>query len=132
MMPNWRSMPNSLACTSPRLSFRRRRDICRCRRSRTACRLFQVGPEKGVEPSVYLASSPEAEGVSGRYFAKNIFYRHIMEETRPSKATRDEAAQERLREESERLTGLARSGASTTWRRRKIATRNQRQRGTEE
>ena len=27
-------------------------------------------PEKGAETSIYLASSPEAEGVSGRYFVK--------------------------------------------------------------
>ena len=36
-------------------------------------RLFQVAaitPEQGAETSIYLASSPEVEGVSGRYFDK--------------------------------------------------------------
>jgi NAD(P)-dependent dehydrogenase (short-subunit alcohol dehydrogenase family) len=32
-------------------------------------RLFMRSPERGAETPVYLASSPEAEGVTGRYFA---------------------------------------------------------------
>ena len=32
-------------------------------------RLFMKSPERGADTAVYLASSPEAEGVSGRYFA---------------------------------------------------------------
>ena len=32
-------------------------------------RPFMKSPERGAETSVYLASSPEVEGVSGRYFA---------------------------------------------------------------
>jgi retinol dehydrogenase 14 len=32
-------------------------------------RPFMRSPERGAETAVYLASSPEAEGVSGRYFA---------------------------------------------------------------
>lgn len=31
---------------------------------------FLPGPERGAETSVYLASSPEVEGVTGRYFEK--------------------------------------------------------------
>jgi hypothetical protein len=29
-----------------------------------------ISPEKGAETSIYLASSPEVEGVSGAYFSK--------------------------------------------------------------
>lgn len=32
-------------------------------------KLFAIPPEKGAETSIYLASSPEVEGVSGKYFA---------------------------------------------------------------
>jgi hypothetical protein len=32
-------------------------------------RPFMKSPERGAETSIYLASSPDAEGVSGRYFA---------------------------------------------------------------
>jgi len=32
-------------------------------------KLFARTPEKGAETSIYLASSPEVEGVSGKYFA---------------------------------------------------------------
>ena len=46
-------------------------------------------PDQGAHPSVYLASSPEVEGVSGRFFNKTRFV-----ETRP--VTHDEALQERL------------------------------------
>lgn len=62
-------------------------------------RPFMIGPAKGAETSVYLASSPEVEGVTGKYFVK-------CRARTPSKAARDEAAAKRLWEESERLVGL--------------------------
>jgi len=34
-----------------------------------ALRRFMRSPERGADTAVYLASSPEAEGVTGRYFA---------------------------------------------------------------
>ncbi|MDX2076575.1 MAG: SDR family oxidoreductase [bacterium] len=34
-------------------------------------RPFFLTPEKGAQTSIYLASSPEVEGVSGKYFAKS-------------------------------------------------------------
>jgi NAD(P)-dependent dehydrogenase (short-subunit alcohol dehydrogenase family) len=34
-------------------------------------RLFFVSPEKGAETSIYLASSPVVEGITGKYFIKN-------------------------------------------------------------
>jgi retinol dehydrogenase-14 len=35
----------------------------------SALRRFMRSPERGADTAVYLASSPEAEGVTGRYFA---------------------------------------------------------------
>ncbi|NLI98832.1 SDR family oxidoreductase [bacterium] len=34
-------------------------------------KLFAVSPEKGAQTSIYLASSPEVRGVTGRYFYKS-------------------------------------------------------------
>jgi hypothetical protein len=54
-------------------------------------------PEKGSQTSVYLASSPDVEGVSGRYFAD-------CGEKRSSAVSYDRDAQRRLWEISERIT----------------------------
>jgi NAD(P)-dependent dehydrogenase (short-subunit alcohol dehydrogenase family) len=62
-------------------------------------RSFGSTPERGAEPLVYLAASPEVAGVSGRFFDR-------CEETRSSAASYDEAAARRLWEESERLIGV--------------------------
>ena len=62
-------------------------------------KLFFSSPEKGAETSIYLASSPEVEGVSGRYFIKR-------KEARSSKETYDEAAQQRLWQICVKLTKL--------------------------
>jgi retinol dehydrogenase 14 len=56
-------------------------------------------PEKGAETSIYLASSPEVEGVSGRYFAKKA-------EARSSVVSHDERLARRLWEVSAELTNL--------------------------
>jgi NAD(P)-dependent dehydrogenase (short-subunit alcohol dehydrogenase family) len=60
---------------------------------------FMAGPARGAQTSVYLASSPEVDGVSGRYFNRR-------RARTPSKVARDEAAARRLWDESERLVGL--------------------------
>ena len=36
--------------------------------------IFVGKPEKGAKPVVYLATSPEAEHTSGKYFDKGIIY----------------------------------------------------------
>lgn len=64
-------------------------------------------PEKGAETSIYLASSPAVEGISGRYFASR-------REVAPSAAARDDAAARRLWDLSEQLTGLAATATTTT------------------
>ena len=58
--------------------------------------LFSVTPEKGAETSIYLATSPEVEGVTGQYFA-------AKKVARANRAAYDEGAQERLWRLSETL-----------------------------
>ena len=52
---------------------------------RLGAALFAIKPEQGAETSIHLASAPEVEGVSGRYFEK-------CREAKPSKAALDDAA----------------------------------------
>src|SRR5215207_1950901 len=56
-------------------------------------------PEKGAETSIYLASSPEVEGLSGGYFVKKA-------EVRSSDVSHDERIARRLWEASAELTNL--------------------------
>jgi NAD(P)-dependent dehydrogenase (short-subunit alcohol dehydrogenase family) len=65
----------------------------------TIARPFAISPERGAETSIYLASSPEVARVSGQYF-------YQCKPKRSSQASYDEAAQERLWQVSEQLTGL--------------------------
>jgi retinol dehydrogenase-14 len=60
-------------------------------------RPFFSSPEKGAEPSIYLASSPEVEGVSGKYFAKKA-------EARSSEQSYNEEMGRRLWQVSAELT----------------------------
>ncbi len=60
---------------------------------------FMLTAEGGARTSVYLASSPEVEGVTGRYFMK-------CREAKESAAARNDAAAERLWEKSAELTGV--------------------------
>lgn len=52
-------------------------------------KVFMRSPEKGAETSVHLATAPELDGVSGRYFAD-------CREKQPSAEALDEALQSRL------------------------------------
>ncbi len=60
---------------------------------------FMRSPEQGADTLIYLASSPEVEGVSGRYYAD----RKVISS---SEETHDVSARKRLWEESEELTNL--------------------------
>ena len=64
-----------------------------------ALRPLMISPEKGAETSIYLASSPEVEGLSGRYFVKRA-------EARSSDVSYDERLARRLWEASADLTNL--------------------------
>ena len=62
-------------------------------------RPFFKSPKKGAETPIYLASSPEIEGVTGKYFVKRA-------PRRSSPASRDVDVARRLYETSLRLAGL--------------------------
>lgn len=61
--------------------------------------VFLASPEKGADTGIYLASSPELNGITGKYFVKR-------KDTIPSLAARDQAAALRLWDVSEELTGI--------------------------
>ncbi len=62
-------------------------------------RPFFRTPEQGAATTIYLASSPAVDGISGKYFVD-------CRERRPSRAALDEAAARRLWEISARMTGI--------------------------
>jgi NAD(P)-dependent dehydrogenase (short-subunit alcohol dehydrogenase family) len=61
---------------------------------------FGASPEKGAETTIFLATAPEVEGVTGKYFEGK-------RERRSSRESYDEAAARRLWEVSEQLTGMS-------------------------
>jgi NAD(P)-dependent dehydrogenase (short-subunit alcohol dehydrogenase family) len=67
-----------------------------------AKRLFMISPAEGGKTITYLATSGDVEGVTGTYFENN-------EPKRPSELALDDDVAERLRQESLRLVGLART-----------------------
>ncbi len=66
-------------------------------------RLFLLSPQAGAETPVYLASSPEVEGVTGKYFERR-------EEKKSSVDSYDRAAAERLWDVSARMVDSVRQG----------------------
>jgi NAD(P)-dependent dehydrogenase (short-subunit alcohol dehydrogenase family) len=62
-------------------------------------RPFLITPEKGAKTQVWLASSPDVDGISGKYFDK-------CAEKKPNEAAREADAPARLWKLSEELTGL--------------------------
>jgi NAD(P)-dependent dehydrogenase (short-subunit alcohol dehydrogenase family) len=62
--------------------------------------LFAITPKQGADTVVYLASSPEVEGITGKYWDKR-------KAIPSSPVSYDEAAQQRLWDVSAQLTGLA-------------------------
>lgn len=65
---------------------------------------FARTPEKGAETLVYLATSPEVEGVTGKYF-------HDRRESQSSQAAQDMETARRLWETSVQLVGPAAAAA---------------------
>ncbi len=61
---------------------------------------FFLSAEKGARTSIYLASSPDVEGVTGEYFVK-------CKPTKPRRWAQDAQAAQRLWQVSEELVGLA-------------------------
>ena len=60
---------------------------------------FGASPAKGAKTSIYLASSPEVEGVTGKYFVKSI-------PRRSAAISYDESLQRQLWEQSAKLVNL--------------------------
>ena len=60
---------------------------------------FLLSSEEGAQTSIYLASSPDVEGVTGQYFARRKI-------ATPSRQARDEASATRLWKLSEGLCGV--------------------------
>jgi len=63
-------------------------------------KLVTISPERGARTSIYLASSPEVEGVTGKYFARR-------RQQKSSEASHNKEAAHQLWEVSEGLTGLS-------------------------
>jgi len=63
-------------------------------------KVFMSSPDKGAQTSIFLASSPDVDGVSGKYFVKS-------KETRSSKESYDESVGQRLWQVSEELTKVS-------------------------
>jgi NAD(P)-dependent dehydrogenase (short-subunit alcohol dehydrogenase family) len=61
--------------------------------------LFMIGNEEGAKTTIYLASSPEVEGVTGKYWKK-------CKSIHPTREAQDDEAASRLWQVSEELTGL--------------------------
>ena len=61
---------------------------------------FLNTPEKGARTSVFLASSPKVEGITGKYFANS-------KQKEPSRSSKNEETAKRLWLVSEEMTGLA-------------------------
>ncbi|MHB8628627.1 MAG: SDR family oxidoreductase [Aggregatilineales bacterium] len=62
--------------------------------------LFALSPEQGAQTIIWLASSPEVEGITGQYFAK----KHPI---KSAAQTYDPEVQEKLWQVSEQMTGLS-------------------------
>lgn len=60
---------------------------------------FAISPEKGAETIVYLATSPDVAGTSGKYFYK-------CRPSTPSRAARDDVLAAQLWQKSVELTGV--------------------------
>lgn len=65
---------------------------------------FSISPEQGADTIIYLASSPEVEGITGKYWVKR-------KAIQSSAASYDEAAQKRLWNVSAEMTGIAEPAA---------------------
>jgi len=61
---------------------------------------FALTPNQGAETLVYLASSPEVAGATGRYF-------HKCRPINPSRAAQGDATAQRLWDETAKIAGLA-------------------------
>jgi NAD(P)-dependent dehydrogenase (short-subunit alcohol dehydrogenase family) len=71
----------------------------------TLAGVFMLTPEQGAKTSIYVASSPEVEGISGKYFSR-------CKQARSSKISHCEASQRKLWALSEEIVGARANGVS--------------------
>lgn len=69
--------------------------------------MLGISPQEGAKTSIYLASSPEVEGVTGKYFMKSI-------PVRSTPISYDESLQRQLWDETTKLVHLHDIGATTS------------------
>ncbi len=67
---------------------------------RRAAELFAITPEEGAQTSIYLATAPDVEGLTGQYFIRR-------KPASSSPESQDEATARKLWEVSAKLTGLS-------------------------
>lgn len=65
----------------------------------TVMNSMSISPEKGAQTSIFLATSPEVSGITGKYWSKK-------KQVSTSKAAQDVSARKRLWKISEEMTGL--------------------------
>jgi NAD(P)-dependent dehydrogenase (short-subunit alcohol dehydrogenase family) len=70
----------------------------------TLFKMVTIPPEQGAQTSIYLASSPKVNGITGKYFTKS-------KPVASSPASYDEEAQHRLWQVSEQIAGISESAA---------------------
>jgi len=75
----------------------------------SAIKPFLIGPARGAVNSLFVATSPEIEGVSGAFFVRK-------RQADPNPLVEDEAVAARLWSESERLIEAALNSAPQKWR----------------
>src|SRR2546421_3987 len=68
---------------------------------------FGTSPEKGAKTSLYLATSPDVEGVTGKYFEKSI-------PRKSAPLSYDESLQQQLWKACAQLTGLTNEAIQST------------------
>jgi NAD(P)-dependent dehydrogenase (short-subunit alcohol dehydrogenase family) len=73
--------------------------------TRNLGKYFLITPEQGAQTSIYLCTSPDVAGVSGKYFAKS-------KEAKTTRHGVDDAAAKKLWELSEKITGVSSSQAA--------------------
>lgn len=72
-----------------------------------ASRLFFASPTTGAQTSIYLASSPAVDGISGKYFTKKRM-------AKPPSCANDAASGQRLWRISEEMTRVGQTAASAS------------------
>lgn len=68
-------------------------------------RPFMISPERGARTPLFVATSPDIEGITGEYFSKS-------EVTKSSKESYDESISEKLWDLSVKLSGLGRDSGN--------------------